>query len=289
MPHDDRHERFAPGPALLLLAALLFAAGPTHAIGTITDGSVTFGYTDDFATSFGDTVDTQFIGAATGDLTWESWWFYRVAGDTRETAFGTPDAESYTGSIGRLDWDDPTGSGDFSAFLRMEVMDTGAGMGNLFQNLTILNTGTSVLTIDIFHYTDLDVENSFGGDSASLVPNPEAIEIAVGDGGDAAPIIAYGADAYQVTPYRTVLNALTDGNVDDLDDSGLPFAPADYTGAFQWSLTIGVGEAEDFVTQFGSNAPLLPRSTSAVPEPGTALGVGLGCALLSARRRSPRT
>ena len=54
-------------------------------------------------------------------------------------------------------------------------MDTGVGMGNLFQNLTIINTGASAFRIDVFHYTDLDVGNSFGADNAVLVANPDAI------------------------------------------------------------------------------------------------------------------
>ena len=270
---------------LIALTVLVFPVS-SHAIGTIVDGSVTFGYTNDFNTSFGNTVDTQFIGAATGDLTWESWWFFRVSGDGRETAFGAPDSESYTGSIGRLDWADPGAAGLFSAALDLEVLDTGVGMGNLFQNLRVTNTGISDLTIDIFHYTDLDVGNSFGADSATLLANPGAIEISVLDGTDSAPIIAYGADAFQVTPWRSLLRSLTDGNVDDLDNSGLPFGPGDYTGAFQWSTTIGSGMTESFLTQFGSNAPLLPPSASAIPEPGTAILSGLGLMLLAWRARS---
>jgi hypothetical protein len=271
--------------AFILTAMLALGAAPSFAIGTIIDGAVTFGYTNDFITSAGNTVDTEFIGAATGDLTWESWWFFRVSGDGQEFAFAAPDTESYVGSIARLDWADAGGSAPFRAALSAEVIDTGAGMGNLFQNLSIFNTGPSALTIDIFHYTDLDVGNSFGADNAILISNPSAIEVSVIDGADSAPIIAYGADHYQVTPWRTVLNELTDTNVDDLDDSGLPFGPGDYTGAFQWTRTLAAGGSEAFVTQFGSNAPLLPRSASAIPEPGTALLVGIGCMLLA---RCPR-
>lgn len=291
-PGHDRIRRIRrkEGGLLSLAAVLLFLSPlPSMAIGTIVDGSVTFGYTNDFNTTRGNTVDTQFVGAATGDLTWESWWFFRVSGDGRETAFAAPDAESYVGSLGRLDWADPGAAGLFSAALDLEVLDTGVGMGNLFQNLRITNTGISDLTIDIFHYTDLDVGNSFGADTATLVPNASAIEISVLDGTDSAPIIAYGADAYRVTGWNRVLRDLTDRNVDNLDNSGLPFAPGDFTVAFQWSRTIGAGTTESFLTQFGSNAPLLPPSASAIPEPGTALLSGLGLMLLAGCRRADRT
>ncbi len=269
----------------LVIAAIVFCPVVALAIGSVTHGDVTFGYTNNFNTTNGNTVDTEFVGAATGDLTWESWWFFRVSGDGRETAFGTPDAESYSGSIGRLDFVDPGGSGLFDAILDFEVIDTGTDIGNLFQNLRIVNTSGSNLVIDIFHYSDLDVSDSFGGDSAVLVSNSDGIQIDVGDGGDAAPMIGYGADAFQVTAWRTLLRDLTDNNVDNFDNSGLPFGPGDFTGGFQWSTTVAAGETENFLTQFGSNTALLPQSATVIPEPSSALLAGLGMILLAARAR----
>jgi len=115
--------------------------------------------------------------------------------------------------------------------------------------------------------------------------NPDGIEIDVSDGADSAPMIGYGATAYQVTPWRTLLRDLTDGNVDDFDDSGQPFGPADFTGGFQWSTTITPGSTESFLTQFASNAPRLPRGASAIPEPSSALLAGLGFLVLGLRSR----
>lgn len=81
----------------VLLAALI-ALVPSYAsaIGFITDGDVTFEYTADFDTARRDTVDIAFTGAGTGDMAFESWWFFRVQGDSLETALGTPDFEDYT-------------------------------------------------------------------------------------------------------------------------------------------------------------------------------------------------
>ncbi len=288
---ERKPERIYPSarPSTLAITAALVAAFALYpisasAIGTVTDGDVTFGYTNDFNTTRGNTVDTQFVGAAAGDLTWESWWFFRVSGDGRETAFGAPNSEIYSGSIGSLDWTDPGGAGLFGATLAFEVLDTGVDMGNLFQNLSVTNTSGASLTIDIFHYSDLDLAGSFNGDSAILATNPNGIEINVSDGADSAPIIGYGATAYQVTPWRTLLRDLTDNNVDNFDNSGLAFGPGDFTAGFQWSTTIAAGSSESFLTQFGSNAPLLPRSASVIPEPSSALLTGLGFIALALRR-----
>ncbi|MBJ21883.1 MAG: hypothetical protein GY910_04575 [bacterium] len=163
---------------------------------------MTFGDGIDFNATFGNTVNTDFTGASANDLTWEFWWFFRVNGDTSESAFGNPDGEAYSllgGSVGRLDWNDPGGADLFSAVFAFEVRDTGVDTGLLFQNLSIANTTAAALTIDLFRYTDLDLANSFGGDSSSLVANPDGIEISVTDGTNFSPIVGYGADAYRIS------------------------------------------------------------------------------------------
>ena len=275
----------------LALAVLLVCPAPVAmAIGTVSDGGVSFGYPTNFTTVAGNTVNADFTGAAAGDQLFESWWFFRTAADTQEFAFGLPDAEDYTlnsGTTGRLDWNDPGGLGLFSAALAFEVIETGTNQGVVFQSMTITNTGPAPLVIDLFHYIDLDLSGTFGNDQASFVANPDGIEMLITDRDSSAPLIGYDADAYQVTTYgdRAALrNLLTDGNADDLDNSGLDFGGrrgADFTGALQWSVTIDSGEFQSFLTQFGSDAALEDPSVSAVPEPGPALLAGLGLMGLS--------
>lgn len=268
--------------ALAIFAAAVTMPAPALAIGTVSDGGVTFGYTANFDTSSGNTVNADFTGAAAGDQLYESWWFFRVSGDTRETAFAAPDSEDYSlfgGSVGQLDWLDPSGAGLFSATLQFEAIETAPSEGVVFQQLEIVNTSLNPLTIDIFHYTDLDLSGSFGNDSASLVPNAEGVQLDISDPGTVAPFIGYGAEAYQVTTWRSLLNQLTDTGLTDLDNSGAPFggaSGADFTGAFQWSRTLGVGQASEFLVQFGSDSGLVPFEQTVVPEPGAALLVGLG-------------
>jgi len=273
-----------------VLLAVLIALVPSYAsaIGSITDGDVSFEYTS-FAQGTGNTSNVNFTGAGSGDMAFESWWFYRVQGERSETALGdTPDFESYTGSVSRLEFDDPGGAGLFSAILEAQVIDTGANTGNLFQNLRLRNNSAADLTIDVFHYSDFDLAGTFRNDSAVLTSAVGDVQIDIVDGSlaETASFIGYGADAFEVGRYSTLLRSLTNRSQTDLDGSGLPFVSGDFTGAFQWSsVVIGAGEVADFLTQFGSNSPLLDPELTVIPEPGSALLIGLGLAALGLRSR----
>ncbi|MFO0688847.1 MAG: hypothetical protein U0900_09075 [Myxococcota bacterium] len=258
---------------------------PAAAIGSVSAGDVTFAYTNNFTTTTSNTVDVAFTGAGPADIAFESWWFYRLSGGTAETAFANPDIELYSGSLGQLGWTDPAGSGLFSASLSFEVLDSGTG-GNLFQNLRIYNRSGSNLTIDVFHYSDLDVNGTGSGDRASLGSSPGNIQINQSEGTQTAPIIGYGANAYRVSPFAQILADLTDTGVDNFANTGLPLNNQDVTVGFQWSVTIAAGSYRDFMTQFGSNAPLLAQNVTVIPEPGTAVLLGLGVLLLACPPRS---
>ncbi|MBK7950510.1 MAG: hypothetical protein IPK00_17575 [Deltaproteobacteria bacterium] len=274
--------------AALVLGLAALSPFPASAIGSVTAGGVTFGYTNNFNTTTSNTVDVAFTGAGPADMAFESWWFYRVSGGSRESAFANPDIELYDGSLGQLGWDDPTGSSLFSASLSFEVFDSGAG-GNLFQNMRIYNTSGADLTIDVFHYSDLDVNGTGGSDRASLGSNAAGIQINQSEGAQTAPIVGYGANAYRVSPYAQVLGDLTDNGVDNFANTGLPVnTPQDVTVGFQWSVTIAAGSYRDFMTQFGSNAPLLNPTVTVIPEPGTAVLMGLGLLVLAVSPRAAR-
>lgn len=267
--------------ALLLASSIAMSPVAASAIGSVTAGDVTFGYTNNFTTVTNNTVDVAFTGAGTGDMAFESWWFYRVSGGSRESAFANPDIELYNGSVGHLAWDDPAASGLFSAALSFEVFDTGVNQGNLFQNLRITNTTGSDLTIDIFHYSDFDLGGTAGNDRAALGSNPDGLQINFSDPTQTAPIVGYGANAYRVSQYAQILADLTDTGVDNFANTGLPLNNRDVTVGFQWSVTIAAGSHADFMTQFGSNAPLLDPSVTVIPEPGTAILMGLGLLALA--------
>lgn len=273
--------------AALVLGLASLAPLSASAIGSVTAGGVTFAYTNNFTTTASNTVDVAFTGAGPADMAFESWWFYRVSGGSVESPFANPDIELYQGSLGQLGWDDPTGAGLFSASLSFEVFDSGAG-GNLFQNMRIYNTSASSLTIDVFHYSDLDVNGTGGSDRASLGTNAGGIQINQSEGTQTAPIVGYGANAYRVSQFAQILADLTDNGVDNFSNTGLPLNNQDVTVGFQWSVTIAAGSYRDFMTQFGSNAPLMAQNLTVIPEPGTAALLGLGLLLLAIPSRGAR-
>jgi hypothetical protein len=265
--------------ALLVVTAFTLPSSAL-AIGSITDGGVTFAFTS-FAQGNNNTSNANFTGASpTSDHLFETWWFFRVNGDTRETAFSaTPTSEDYSlGNYGSIAWDNVAGRNLFDAQLNLAVIDPGTG-GNLFQEMVI--TALANVTLSIFHYADFEVAGSAGGDTATLVSTSPNIQINVGDGAASVPWIGYGANAYKVTPYgtgnpRSVLVDMTDNGVDNLNNTGLPFAAGDFSGGFQWNFSLTAGQSMTLLTQWGTGSPLLPPSSMPTPEPGTALLMAIG-------------
>jgi hypothetical protein len=98
-------------------------------------------------------------------------------------------------------------------------------------------------------------------------------------------MIGYGANAYQVSTYSQLRTNLTNNVVNDLTNGGITNAAGDWTVGFQWSVTIAAGSYQDFMTQIASNAPLENPTVTVIPEPGTALLMGLGLLLLAAPER----
>ncbi len=74
------------------------------------------------------------------------------------------------------------------------------------------------------------------------------------------------------------MGSLVDTSVTNLNNSGLPFGPGDYTGAWQWDLVIGAGESATVSSSFGTTPP------AEVPEPSSYALVSLGVGLMAALR-----
>jgi len=210
------------------LIALCLVAGVALAqTGVITDGDVTFEYD---GSDFNPGLANYEVDNGT-DHMFQQWWYYRVMGDTSETVFPLPDTESYVGNVATLVWNDVNGLG-FSAREVTTVSDTGDNSASLRHDLTIVNNNAGPLMVTVFNYTDLDVDASAGDDSASDLTqtNLGVMETSV------ANYRGLGSDAFKVTEFLDLRTELDDDLITMLDDSGTPFGPADFTGAFEWRV-----------------------------------------------------
>lgn len=268
--------RFVHLSAIALLAAAGTAFG--QAGGTIISGntSLTIGAAPTSPTATAE-PSANFIttGAGGTDHVFGNWWWYRLAGDNREFALnssGGGATSSFAGSIGTMTQFYPS----FRADITWEVQDTGSQFGYFTSTVAITNTTGSPITIDLFHYLDADFNGTAATDSASLVA-PGLIRIT----DSAAPTIygeysAVNADNYQVGAFSTVRQLLTNTTVNNFNNSGLPFGPADFTGGFQWSgITISPGSTRAVTVSF-----------AVVPAPASIALLGLGGLIAGRRRRA---
>jgi hypothetical protein len=148
-----------------------------------------------------------------------------------------------------------------------------AGTATLSQSFQVTNPSPSALTMVLFNYADIDANG----------PNPLDDDVATGGinsitdvaGGWQVTHSAVGASAYQVSVYSNIRDFLLDSAVNNLNNTGLPFGPGDYTGAFQWNLTIPGGSSMTVTSSL---------AIAQVPEPGTLALTALAGGLFAWRR-----
>jgi hypothetical protein len=273
---------------LVAVAVGFVVSTNAHATLTLNHGNALFADTAPVATTstaFGgagsNTTDVfRPEGGATLNHLFESGWSWRINGvDTREFAFsqagmveagsGTPVATRTYASLA---------GGAFSAAFTYSLTDGGAaGQALVSQSLFITNTSGASLNIALFQYSDFDVNGSAGTDNAVWLNQPNNI-MQITDGPSFAQYQGIGASASQVTAWPTLRGLLTNGVVNDLNNTGLPFGPGDFSGAFQWNLVLAPGASATVVALLAVN--------QAVPGPGALALLGLAGLMGSRRRRA---
>jgi len=226
-----------PALALLLLTT---ASTTAFAQGTITSGSGNYVLT---ASHWDATPETNFTGVGTGDYIFESGWWFRIEGDTRETNFPAPTAQNYTGNTATISWTN-MGGRNLDVVKTHVITSAGAGQGEVATTVTVTNTSGSTITLNLFHMVDFDVNGSAGTDTAALVSaDPTYIRINDATAGQ-AEYRAPGSINYLVRPFAATTDVgglLADTAVTNFDNTGLPFAAGDITSGFQWRVTLGPG------------------------------------------------
>lgn len=230
--------------------------------------SFTIGDIDTTSGGNGPLADFRVGGAGNPDHLFQQYWWYRVQGDSQETEFVNATSWAYNGNTATLTFSTP----QFEAVMQFIVLGVRNGLGVLTSTLTVFNTSADPLTLNLFNYADLDMNGTAGNDSADL--NGVNI-IRVTDGGGTGWRGNYeGTDAYQVASFAALRGVLTDPNADDLNNTGLPFGPGDWTGAFQWQFNISAG-----------SAATASATITILPTPGAIALMGLGGLVATRRRR----
>jgi len=150
----------------------------------------------------------------------------------------------------------------------------GPGQATLDLSETFTNTDFGTLEMATFTYVDLDMRNTPPDDIAEFVTS-DLMRVTDTVSKDFGEFQINGADAYQAAEWPELLNLLSDSSADDLDNSGLPFGPGDFEGAYQVNLSLPEN----------GEATVTGRLAVNVPEPGTLGLLALGMVAFIRRGR----
>lgn len=248
--------------AVLFTISVLAPSMVFAQICTLTAGGAS--YVIPAASHYDATQTSNFTGVGTGDYVFEDGWWFRVSGDTQESFFPTPTTTNCAAAAGTITWDDVGARGLFRATNTLALTSPGANQGELILTMAITNlSSTNPLVIAVFHGVDFDVNATAAGDSAALVTANSDMTITDATAG-VAGYRGFGppADAFLVRPFATstdVFGLLADTGVTNFDNTTLPSANIDFTGAYQWNLTIPPsGTASVSVALNGNAGPTTP-------------------------------
>jgi MYXO-CTERM domain-containing protein len=239
--------------------------------GTITSGNTSFTIADYLGNGAGSgpTADLHVGGSGNPDQLQQAWWWFRAEGDARETAFSNATSATFSGANGRANYS----YSQFDANMIWRVQGFGDGRGLLTQTLTIHNTTSSVLTIQLFNYNDITAGGTNGDDTATqIAPNAIRADDSAGTGWK----IAYeGTEVFDMTNGSfNVLNLLTDGSADLLQNRALPAGSGPFQAAYMWTITLNPNEAAT-----------ASSTVTITPTPGAMALLGLGGLAMVRRRR----
>ena len=226
----------------ILVAILLSAPAFVVAqICTLTASAAT--YVIPAASHYDASQTSNLTGVGTGDYLFEDGWWFRVQGDTQETFFPAPTTTTCAAAAGTITWDDVGARGLFRATNTLSLTSAAANSGELILTMSLTNlSAVNPLVISLFHGADFDVNGTAAGDTTTLQAANTYLRVVDATAGFAeyrafAPV----ANAFLIRPFAAatdVFGLLGDALVTNFDNTILPSTNIDFTGAFQWDLTI---------------------------------------------------
>jgi len=201
------------------------------------------------------------MSTGTADHLEQNWFWYRSDSDTREYALSNRIFASSSNNRARLVYLEPITDGQIpdallfdleytltdlstvgvaaSAFERCELV-----IAMKVRNLAVGPAGLPI-RVNYFSYNDMDLDGTPGGDSAFItgVDNQAQLidELTAGNPVSAVYKVSSSDHVrWEIGPFASIRNRLTDNVADALLNAAAPFGPGDYTGAQEWEFPLGV-------------------------------------------------
>jgi hypothetical protein len=241
-------------------------------------------------------ADLRVGGKGNPNQAFQTWWWYRLPGETRESAINAMNPVWNKPAPNEANANFNLGP-NLASTMAWSIQETAGSTGLLHSTLTVTNNGKAAIDLTIFHYLDLDLGGTANDDTARYAKGEKKTDppnLWIGDPNWFARYIgnSEGFTHYDSDAFPKVRDLLTNNAKDDFPDNQLWFmvGTGDWTGGFEWERTIQPGAK----TNFGISVELGPR---AMPEPSTfwlfLVGVAGTALLLRLRNtgvgRFPRT
>lgn len=154
----------------------------------------------------------------------------------------------------------------------------GSDRADVGETITITNTDlTAGLVISFFQYSNFILSNGqVPADVLTISGAGNNTATQFGDAGFVSETVVTPAPTfYKAGNAAALLALLTNGSVDNMDNTGSPAGPGDVAWIYQWNFNIPLG-----------GSVIISKDKSVVPTPGAIALMGLGGLIAGRRRRA---